>query len=87
MYVDALATSPLFRRRGVATTLLACAEEQARARGLAQLALDTADRNTPAQALYEAFGMTRSATTEPLPPIPGSIGYVKPVARRPDSGP
>ena len=79
MYVDALATNPLFRRRGVATALLACAQEEARAHGLTQLALDTADRNTPAQALYESFGMIRSATTEPLPPIPGSVGYVKPV--------
>ena len=77
LYVDALATSPAFRRRGVATALLARAEEEARASGLAQLALDTADRNEAAQALYEGFGMAVSATTEPLPPIPGSIGYVK----------
>jgi ribosomal protein S18 acetylase RimI-like enzyme len=79
MYVDALATSPSFRRRGVATALLAVAEEEARRLGLPQLALDTADRNKGAQALYESFGMTRSATTEPLPPIPGSVGFVKPV--------
>jgi ribosomal protein S18 acetylase RimI-like enzyme len=77
LYVDALATDPAFRRRGVASALLGAAEAQARAAGLAQLALDTADRNTGAQALYESFGMQRSTTTEPLGPIPGSIGYVK----------
>jgi ribosomal protein S18 acetylase RimI-like enzyme len=79
LYVDALATSPDFRRRGVATALLHSAEELARASGLAQLALDTADRNAGAQALYETFGMERSGTTEPLGPIPGSVAYVKPV--------
>jgi GNAT superfamily N-acetyltransferase len=77
IYVDALATAESYRRRGIATALLRAVEERARAAGLAQLALDTADRNTGAQALYEGFGMERTQVTRGAGDVPGSVGYVK----------
>jgi ribosomal protein S18 acetylase RimI-like enzyme len=77
LYVDALATDDRFRRRGVATALLQAAEDDARERGLTAVALDTADRNATAQALYERFGMERSGSSEGMGEIPGAIAYVK----------
>ena len=77
IYVDALATAPEFRRRGVATALLQAAEERARSRGLSAVALDTAERNLAAQALYEGFGMERSGSSKGIGEIPGAIAYVK----------
>jgi GNAT superfamily N-acetyltransferase len=77
LYIDALATHPEFRRRGVATALLEAAERQARAAGLGAIALDTAERNLAAQALYEGFGMERSGRSKGVGDIPGAIAYVK----------
>jgi ribosomal protein S18 acetylase RimI-like enzyme len=77
LYVDALATDPEFRRRGVALALLRSAERAALATGLNALALDTAETNKGAQALYEGFGMERSGSSEAVGEIPGAIAYVK----------
>lgn len=77
LYVDALATHPHFRRRGVATALLRAGERRAQALGLNALALDTSERNTPAQALYEAAGMERSGASRSVGDLPGAIAYVK----------
>ena len=77
LYVDALATAPAFRRQGVATALLEAAAMRARAAGLGAVALDTAERNLAAQALYERFGMERSGSSEAVGEIPGAIAYVK----------
>jgi GNAT superfamily N-acetyltransferase len=63
-YVDALAVAPASRRRGLGRSLLAAAEERARAAGCASLALDTAVGNAAARALYESFGMEAG---EPVP--------------------
>jgi ribosomal protein S18 acetylase RimI-like enzyme len=80
LYVDALATHLDFRRRGVATALLEAAERRARALGLKAVALDTAERNIAAQALYESFGMEQSGRSEGVGEIPGAIAYVKRIA-------
>jgi GNAT superfamily N-acetyltransferase len=77
IYVDALATEKEFRRRGVATALLRAAEDDARARGLNAVALDTAERNSTAQSLYESFGMERSGSSKGTGDIPGAIAYLK----------
>jgi ribosomal protein S18 acetylase RimI-like enzyme len=77
LYVDALATHPDFRRRGVATALLRAAESQARASALNAVALDTAESNATAQALYESFGFERSGSSRGIGRIPGAIAYVK----------
>ena len=77
LYVDALATHPDFRRRGVATALLRAAEQTARDAGLAAVALDTAESNTTAQALYERFGMERGGRSKGVGGIPGAVAYVK----------
>lgn len=77
LYVDALATDSRFRRQGVASALLAAAAQQARERGLRAVALDTAERNRPAQALYESVGMERSGSSKGTDEIPGAIAYVK----------
>ena len=77
LYIDALATHPDFRRQGVATALLDAAERRARASGLNAIALDTAERNFGAQALYESFGMERSGSSQGVGQIPGAIAYVK----------
>ena len=85
LYVDALATAPSHRRRGVARALLADAERQAADAGLAGVALDTGIENHPARALYERSGYL-SRGLRPAPDertaraVGGSgfIGYVKP---------
>lgn len=47
------------RRRGVASALLAAAEEHARARGARKLSLRVLGTNTGAQRLYEGLGFQR----------------------------
>jgi ribosomal protein S18 acetylase RimI-like enzyme len=85
LYVDALATAPEHRRRGIATALLADAERRAQSAGLKGVALDTGIENRAARALYERYGFTQRG----LRPAPdertaravggsGFIGYVKP---------
>jgi ribosomal protein S18 acetylase RimI-like enzyme len=54
LYLNVLATYPEFRRRGVASRLLAEAERWGR--GSRGLSLIVADRNLAALGLYEAFG-------------------------------
>lgn len=76
-YVDALATSETYRRRGVALALLGEAERLARAGGFAFLALDTTAANSGARALYERFGFEIGEQTPARPPIPAMVGYVK----------
>lgn len=87
LYVDALATHPAHRRRGVARALLAEADRLAGAAGLAGVALDTGIENLPARALYERSGFVSRG----LRPVPdertaravggsGFIGYLKPRA-------
>jgi ribosomal protein S18 acetylase RimI-like enzyme len=88
LYVDALATAPEQRRRGVARILLAEADRMAEAAGLDGVALDTGIENRAARSLYERTGFTPSS----LRPAPdertsravggsGFVGYVKPRAR------
>ena len=62
LYVDALATDPAARRRGVATALLAAAERRAREEGFPRIALDTESTNETAQALYRCLGLTVTAS-------------------------
>jgi len=59
LYVDALAVAEEARRQGVATALLATADELARDAGVAGVALDTGLENTAAQALYDTIGFER----------------------------
>jgi ribosomal protein S18 acetylase RimI-like enzyme len=54
-----LAVAPAARRRGVATALLAAAEERARARGARKLSLRTFSTNPHAISLYTRFGFQR----------------------------
>jgi ribosomal protein S18 acetylase RimI-like enzyme len=84
-YVDALAVHPDWRRRGVARRLLADAEARAAGLGLRALALDTGLANTPARALYSAYGFTerdvrRAADDRTARAVggPGFVSYVKP---------
>ncbi len=60
-YVDALAVRDDWRRRGVARTLLATADHQARRDRATGVALDTGLANAAARALYERCGYTRGA--------------------------
>jgi ribosomal protein S18 acetylase RimI-like enzyme len=80
VYVDALATGDRFRRRGVASALLEEAERQARAAGLAWVALDTAATNAGAQALYERAGFEVTERKPPKGRIPGIVGYARAVS-------
>jgi ribosomal protein S18 acetylase RimI-like enzyme len=85
LYVDALATDPAHRRRGVARALLAEADRLAAETGLGGVALDTGIENRPARALYERSGFV-SRGLRPTPDertaraVGGSgfVGYVKP---------
>jgi ribosomal protein S18 acetylase RimI-like enzyme len=85
LYVDALATAPEHRRRGVATALLEDAERRAARAGLKGVALDTGIENRAARSLYERYGFTQRG----LRPAPddrtaravggsGFVGYLKP---------
>jgi ribosomal protein S18 acetylase RimI-like enzyme len=84
LYVDALATDPAYRRRGVARALLAEADRLAAEAGLAGIALDTGIENRAARALYERSGFV-SRGLRPAPDertaraVGGSgfIGYVR----------
>jgi ribosomal protein S18 acetylase RimI-like enzyme len=85
-YVDALAVSSGWRRRGVAKRLLDEAHEQAARAGLRRLALDTGLQNAPARALYETYGFgereirrARNARTARALGGPGFVGYLKAV--------
>jgi ribosomal protein S18 acetylase RimI-like enzyme len=79
LYVDALATSPAFERRGAARALLAEAERQARRRGLAAVALDTTIENAPARALYASEGYEEVAYRAAGRGLPGFVALVKPL--------
>ena len=77
LYVDALATAPRQRRRGLASSLLATAEERARRHGLASVALETSADNAPARALYESLGFAAGGERRPQGGLPGFVAYVK----------
>jgi GNAT superfamily N-acetyltransferase len=85
LYVDALATDPGYRRRGVARALLAEADRLAGDAGLGGVALDTGIENRAARSLYEHNGFVPRG----LRPAPdertaravggsGFVGYIKP---------
>ena len=77
LYVDALATDPSVRRRGVATALLAEVERRARDDGHAVIALETETTNEPAQSLYRGLGFERTETRPPFGALPGFVSLVK----------
>jgi ribosomal protein S18 acetylase RimI-like enzyme len=60
-YVNVLATYPAFRRRGVASALMA--EADRRAAGATATSLIVADRNATARRLYDALGFVERART------------------------
>lgn len=79
-YVDALATAPEVRRRGVATALLDAAEREARVLGLPTVALDTTIDNEEARALYARAGFDEVAYKPPAHGLPGFVALVKKLA-------
>ncbi len=76
-YVDSLATTAGFRRRGAARALLAEAERRARELGLAYVALDTWIDNRPARSLYAGAGFTEVAYTPGQGLLPGGVSLLK----------
>jgi ribosomal protein S18 acetylase RimI-like enzyme len=76
-YVDALATAPRARRRGVATALLASAEREAAAREAPCVALDTMLDNDAARALYASAGFEELAYKPAAHGLPGFVALVK----------
>ena len=57
-----LAVAPADRRRGIASALLAAAEQHARARGARKLSLRVLSTNGSAMRLYERHGFEREGT-------------------------
>jgi ribosomal protein S18 acetylase RimI-like enzyme len=55
-FVAYMAVEPAYRRHGVASALLAAAEDEARRRGLSYISLMVTQENAPARALYERAG-------------------------------
>ena len=86
LYVDALATHPDHRRRGVARRLLAEADHLAERGGLSGVALDTGIENRAARALYEHTGFSgrglRPAPDERTARAVGGSGFVGYLKRR-----
>jgi ribosomal protein S18 acetylase RimI-like enzyme len=86
LYVDALATHPDHRRRGVARRLLEEADHMAERGGLAGVALDTGIENRAARALYEHAGFSgrglRPAPDERTARAVGGSGFIGYVKRR-----
>jgi ribosomal protein S18 acetylase RimI-like enzyme len=82
LYVDALATAAPFRRRGAARALLARADDRARRRRLARVALETELDNSVAQALYERTGYRATDRRGPMAELPGFVAYVKELGGR-----
>lgn len=56
LYVEALVTASAHRRNGLAEYLLCLAEDKAKNLGLKRIALEVADNNYPAMALYLKCG-------------------------------
>ena len=86
LYVDALATQPSHRRRGIARRLLDEADHLAERAGLAGVALDTGIENRAARALYEHAGFAgrglRPAPDERTARAVGGSGFIGYVKRR-----
>jgi ribosomal protein S18 acetylase RimI-like enzyme len=78
-YIDALATDPARRRRGLARALLDEAERQARTRALPAVALDTTLDNRPARSLYRSAGFDEVAYRPPTRTLPGFVALVRPL--------
>jgi ribosomal protein S18 acetylase RimI-like enzyme len=57
-FIAYMAVEPLWQRRGIARTLLASIEDQARKRGLPYLSLMVTEDNAAARALYEESGFS-----------------------------
>lgn len=76
-YVDALATGPRARRRGVASALLATAEREARRHDLSVVALDTTLDNDAARALYASAGFDEAAYRPAAHGLPGFVALVR----------
>jgi ribosomal protein S18 acetylase RimI-like enzyme len=79
-YVDSLATAERFRRRGVASALLAEAEQAARVRGLGAVTLDTWADNEGARALYAANGFREVAQTPGTRGLPAGVALSRELA-------
>ncbi|MDQ4049078.1 MAG: GNAT family N-acetyltransferase [Actinomycetota bacterium] len=79
-YVDSLATSVRFRRRGVARALLEEADLRAGALGLRYVALDTWIDNHAARCLYAEAGFEEVAQTPGRGLLPGGVSLVKDLA-------
>jgi ribosomal protein S18 acetylase RimI-like enzyme len=73
-YVGELVTRTGMERRGIASRLMAAAEDWAADRGLAYLTLDTGAANHPARALYASLGYQEEDVrlTKPLGGMRGS---------------
>ena len=61
-YVCNVAVSPEFRRRYVASALIAAQTDAARAAGMREMTLEVRASNAPARALYEKFGFVHVGT-------------------------
>ncbi len=79
-YVDSLATTEPFRRRGVARALLAQAESRALELGLGSVALATWVDNHAALALYEGAGFSELGRTRGRGGLPGGVLLLKELA-------
>ena len=55
-YINNVAVSPCFRRRGTARALLCALEDTGREKGLKFLTLEVRESNAAARALYESLG-------------------------------
>jgi ribosomal protein S18 acetylase RimI-like enzyme len=80
LYVDGLATDIHYRRRGVATALLAAADERARSLGLERVVLDTAEHNVTAHALYRGARFHEGGRIPARGDIPAIVFYERDVA-------
>jgi len=83
-YLQALATEPVHRGKGIGTMLFERSAIQATENGADQLTLHVAVQNTGARGLYERLGMEVTATSPRYSPLPGVQSYrmVTPIPSR-----
>jgi ribosomal-protein-alanine N-acetyltransferase len=70
-HMTTVATAPVYRRRGVAITMIVDALRTLRSSGVQNVSLEVATNNEPAQSLYRRFGFAPVGVRKNYYPVTG----------------